>query len=846
MLRLTLKGSWQHRRRLVGTVLAIFLGVAFLSGTLALGDTLERNFETLFLDASSGTDTIVRRATKIDAEVPTDRGLIDESLLADVREVDGVAAAEPSIQAFGRLVGKDGEPIGGNGPPTFAGNWIDDPKLNPYRLDEGHAPRRPGEAVINRGAAEEGDLGIGDTTVLQTPEPLEIRIVGLASFGSEAGFGSVTFAGLTLESAQQDVTKAPGKVTSILVRAEPGAGEHELTRRIQDVLPEGVEAVSSEALVTENLADINADFLDILRTILVAFAAIALLVATFSIYNTFSIIVAQRTRESALMRAVGATRGQLLAATVIEALAVGVAASVAGLFGGLGIATLLKVLMSTLGPGTLPDGGLELATRTIVLSLSVGVLVTLLAAIAPALRASRVPPLAAIRDVAVERVGATRARTIVGAVLLAVGVGAVVSSTVAVDDPLLMVTMLGGLLTLAGVIVAGPIVARFATRVIGAVPVRLRGITASLARQNAMRNPRRTAATSSALLVGVAVVALFTVFASSLKASVDDSVAGSLEADLVVSSGGFDSQISPALADAVGDLAEVSDAVGLGIGGVNIGGEGEQLTVIDPSRLPAVLDVNVARGSLESLSPSQLAVDDGNAKDNDWRIGSPVEVEFVDGQTERLTVGAIYESDEFLSGYALSREAWAPHAVQDIDSTLLVKLRDGVEESEGARAVTRVAEGFGSPDVLTREQYVEDIAARIDTMLGLVYVMLALAVLIALMGIANTLSLSIYERTRELGLLRAVGETRAQLRSMVRWESVIIAVFGTLGGLGLGVFLGWGFFEAAATDDLGTFAAPVGQLVVVLVVGAIAGVLAGIRPARRAARLDVLAAIATE
>jgi putative ABC transport system permease protein len=846
MLRLTLKGSWQHRRRLVGTALAIFLGVAFLSGTLALGDTLERNFESLFVDASSGTDTVVRRTTKIDAEVPTERGLIDESLLAQVRDVDGVAAAEPSIQGFGRLVGKDGEPIGGNGPPTFAGSWIHDPQLNPYRLDEGRAPRRPGEAVINRGAADAGDLAIGDTTVLQTPEPLEIRIVGLASFGSEAGFGSVTFAGLTLESAQQDVTKVPGKVTSILVRAEPGVGEHEVTRNIRRVLPAGVEAVSSEALVTENLDDINADFLDVLRTILVAFAAIALLVASFSIYNTFSIIVAQRTRESALMRAVGATRGQVLAATVIEALAVGVVASVAGLFGGLGIATMLKVMMSTLGPGTLPDGGLELATRTIVLALSVGVLVTMVAAIGPALRASRVPPIAAIRNVAVEHLGATRARAFVGGLLLVVGVGAVMVSTLALGGPSLLGTVIGGVLTLAGVIVAGPVVARLATRVIGAVPMRLRGITASLARQNAMRNPRRTAATSSALLVGVAVVALFTVFASSLKASVDDSVAGSLEADLVVSSGGFDSRISPRLAAAVDELPEVSDAVGLGIGGVNIADAGEQISLVDPARLPDVLDVTVSRGSLQRMSSSQLAIEDGNAKDNGWGIGSPVTVEFVDGQTATFTVGAIYESDEFLAGYVMTRGGWAPHVVQDIDSTLLVKLREGVDLSDGARAVRGVAEGFGAPEVLTREQYVQDIAARIDTMLGLAYVMLALAVLIALMGIANTLSLSIYERTRELGLLRAVGETRAQLRSMVRWESVIIAVFGTLGGLGLGVFLGWGFFEAAATDDLGTFAAPLGQLLVVLVVGGIAGVLAGIRPARRAARLDVLAAIASE
>jgi putative ABC transport system permease protein len=846
MLRLSLKGSWQHRRRLVGTVLAVFLGVAFLSGTLALGDTLERNFESLFVDASSGTDTIVRRATQVDAEVPVDRGLIEESLLADVRAVDGVAAAEPSIQAFGRLVGKDGEPIGGNGPPTFAGNWIDDPALNPYQLDEGRAPRARGEAVINRGAAEDGNLEIGDTTILQTPEPLPIEIVGIATFGSESGLGSVTFAGLTLDSAQRDVIRQPGRLSSILVRGAPGVSEEELTRRIRAVLPDGVEALTGDELVSQNLADINADFLDVLRTILVAFAGIALLVATFSIYNTFSIIVAQRTRESALMRTVGATRGQLLSATVIEALAVGVVASVAGLVGGVGIATLLKVMMSTLGPGTLPAGGLELDSRTIILSLAVGIFVTLVAAIAPAVRASRVPPLAAIRDVAVERVRAARARVVVGALLAAAGVGAVVVSSAALDDPSLLGTAVGALLTITGVIVSGPVVARAAAAVIGSVPTRLRGITAALARQNAMRNPRRTAATASALLVGVAVVALFTVLAASLKASVDSSVARSLRADLVVSSGGFDSQISPRLARAVGDLDEVSESVGLGIGGVNVGGSSERATIVAPGRLDAVLDVDVVDGSLRRLSPTEIAVGESTAADHGWRLGSPLDVTFVDGQTRTFTVGAIYGADEFLDSYLMSRVAWAPHAVQDIDSTLLVKLRGGVDVNAGARAVEGVAERFGSPDVQTREQYVEDVAGRIDAMLGLVYVMLALAVLIALMGIANTLSLSIYERTRELGLLRAVGETRAQLRSMVRWESVIIAVFGTVGGIGLGVFLGWGFFQAAATDDLGTFAAPVVQLLVVLVVGAIAGVLAGIRPARRAARLDVLAAIATE
>jgi putative ABC transport system permease protein len=846
MLRLNLKSSWQHRRRLVGTALAIFLGVAFLSGTLALGDTLERNFESLFVEASSGTDTIVRPVTEIDAEVPTDRGVFDESLVAEVRAVDGVAAAAPSVQAFGRIIGKDGEPIGGNGPPTFAGNWIDDPGLNPYRLDEGRAPRARGEAVINRGAAEDADLEIGDTTILQTPEPLHVEIVGIVTFGSEAGLGSVTFAGLTLDSAQRDLLGTPDKVSSILARGEPGVTEEELARRIRAVLPDGLEALTADELVDQNLADINADFLDVLRTILVAFAGIALLVATFSIYNTFSIIVAQRTRESALMRSIGATRGQLLGATVIEALAVGVIASIAGLFGGVGIAMLLEVMLSTFGPGTLPAGGLELGERTVIVALSVGVVVTLVAAIAPAVRASRVPPLAAIRDVAVERVGAPRARVVVGTLLVAAGVAAVVASTVALDDPSLLFTAVGALLTIAGVIVSGPIVARTAAAIIGSVPTRLRGVTAALARQNAMRNPRRTAATASALVVGVAVVAIFTVLAASLKASVDDSMARSLKADLVVSSGGFDSQISPRLAGEVRDLDEVSSAVGLGIGGVNVGDASERVTIVAPRTLDSVLDLDVSAGSLRGLSPTEIAVEEDTAEDHGWRLGVPVRVTFVDGQTATFTVAATYGAEQFLDSYLMSRAAWQPHSVQDIDSTLLVKLRNGVDLNAGARAVEAVAERFGSPDVQTREQYVDDIAGRIDTMLGLVYVMLALAVLIALMGIANTLSLSIHERTRELGLLRAVGETRGQLRSMVRWESVIIAVIGTLGGLSMGVFLGWGFFTAAASDDFGTFAAPAAQLLVVLVVGALAGVLAGIRPSRRAARLDVLAAIATE
>ncbi len=550
--------------------------------------------------------------------------------------------------------------------------------------------------IVNRGAAEDGDLHIGDTTTLQTPEPVQVRIVGLATFGDEDGFGSVTFAGLTLDAAQQDVIKAPGKISTIQVRGAPGIGDAELTRRINAMLPDGVEAITGDELVRENTADINADFLDVLRIVLVVFAAIALLVATFSIYNTFSIIVAQRTRESALERAIGATRGQLLVATIGESLLVGVVASVAGLFGGIGIATLLKVLFGALGPGTLPAGGLEFATRTIVLSLSVGVFVTLVAAVLPAVRASRVPPLAAIRDVAVERVGAARARAVTGGVLLGLGVVTVLASVASGGDLVLLGTAVGALLTVAGVVVFGPVVARATSAVIGAPVARLRGVAGALARQNAMRNPHRTAATAAALMVGVAVVALFTVFAASLKASVDDSVSQSLRGDVVVEGSGFgQSDLSPELAGAARDLPEVDDAVGLGVGGVLVDGDAQRVTIARTNELHSVLDIDVDRGSLQQLDPTELAVDRGTADDNGWRLGTPVEVTFVDGKVVDFAIGAIYESDNFLDSYVMSRAAWAPHAVQDVDSLVLVKLRAGVDPDAGALSVQRAAEQYG-------------------------------------------------------------------------------------------------------------------------------------------------------
>jgi putative ABC transport system permease protein len=380
---------------------------------------------------------------------------------------------------------------------------------------------------------------------------------------------------------------------------------------------------------------------------------------------------------------------------------------------------------------------------------------------------------------------------------------------------------------------------------LGAPLPALRGVPGTLARANAMRNPRRTSATAAALMVGVAVVTLFTVLAASIRASTDASVRQSFGGDLAITSANFVGDLSPRLADDVGRLPEVAAAAGLATTAVLVDGTGTAVSVSDPGRLAAVLDLDVRDGSVAGLGDRRLAVADQTATDHGWRLGSEVRIGYPDGTTDRLTVGAVYRARTVVGNYLLPRAAWAPHATQDIDSMVLIGLRDGVDLAAGRTAVERVAAAYGNPSVRDRSELADTLSSGVDTALGIIYALLALAVLIALMGIANTLALSIHERTRELGVLRAIGLTRRQLRGMVRWESVLIAVFGTIGGLGLGVFLGWAMVRAAGAD-IGTFAAAPIRLVVVLAIGAAVGVLAAVRPTRRAARLDVLAAIATE
>lgn len=831
-----------NRRRLVGMCAAVVIGVAFLAGTLVFGDTIRGGFDAAFATATSGTDVVVRAEQTVgDNEVAT-RPPIPRDLVDEVASVDGVAEVAPTIDGAAQIVGSDGEAIGGQGPPTIGTNWVELPELNPYELAEGRAPEAPDEVVIDRGAAEAGGLSVGDTTTIRTPAPVEVRVVGIATFDGADSLGGSTLAAFTEDRARELFVAGEDVVSTIGVTAAEGVSAEELSERIGDSLPSGLEALTGSELAAEMSDSLGDDFLDFFTTFLVVFSAIAVLVATFSIHNTFTVVLAQRLRESALLRAIGATRRQVLGGIALEALLVGLLASAVGVVAGLGLAAGLDALFGAIG-FDFPSTGLVVHADSLVIAGVVGLLVTLGAALAPAIRASRTAPLAALRDVAHDSSGVSKPRAVLGTSIAVGGLAVAI-----LGRSSLSTVGWGAGLLVVGTFVLGPVIAGPAARVLGALPARLRGGSGALARGNAARNPRRTASTASALLIGVCIVSLFTVFASSLKASVADALAGSLTGEVVVQADGFSGAgLGPELTADLQELPEVSSAVGLSDAPGLIGGEEQLFTAVDPEALGRVADIGVVDGSLADVTGDSVAVSTDMAADRDWEVGDEVDVTFVDGAEVPVRIGATFERAEVVGSVVMPRDLAAAHMTQLRDWLVVVDAVDGAPVADVKSAVSDVASRHGAREVYDIDGFVEAAAGELDGFLAVVYALLALSIVIALIGIGNTLSLSIHERTRELGLLRAVGQTRRQLRSMVRWESVMVATYGTLAGVLLGTFIAWAFMTALiSAEGIGTFQAPLRSLAVIVAIGALVGVIAAVRPARRAARMDVLAAVAAE
>ncbi len=846
MLKVTVKSLLARRFRLVTSGLAVLLGVAFMAGALVLTDTIGRTFSDLFAGVNAGTDAYVRSTGALGGGgFDGQRARVDVALVDAVAAVDGVEAAEGTIEdGYAQLLDRDGEPLGGGfGPPTFGSAWGEVDELNAFSLVEGVAPSGPGEVVIDEGSAEDAGLDVGDRTrvlVQAGSEPVEV--VGIARLGNGSDVTGASYVLFAATEAQRLVAE-PGRVDAIRVVATPGVTQGELARRVAEALP-GLVEVLTGAEITEEEQSALAEGLGFLSRFLLVFAGIALFVGAFIIHNTFSILVAQRAREMALYRAVGASRTQVLSSVVLEAVVVGLLASGLGLLLGIGVAGALKSLLGTIGL-ELPGGGVVLTGGTVVAALVTGVAVSLVAAVLPARRASKVAPVAAMRDEVHDVSNQSRVRALAGLALLALG-GALLWQGLGgdVEDPVQLVG--GGVLaTFVGVVVLGPSVAPPLSRAIGWPLPRLRGMAGNLARENAARNPRRTASTAAALMIGVGLVGFIAIVAASATASIDEVIDDTVRSDFVLNAETFGfGGLSPDLAAALDRAPEVDEASGVRFGFAEVAGDTQQLLAVDPATFGVLVDVGVTDGSLGALDTDGVAVQSDVAAESGLAVGDTIGVRFAETGLQRLEVAALFTEGGITGDYLLGLPAYEANVADQFDSLVYVTVADGVATADARAAVEEVAADHPTAEVQDLTEFKEAQSALFRPLLGLIYVLLALAVLIALVGIANTLALSIFERTHELGLLRAVGMTRGQLRSTVRWESVIIALLGTVLGLALGISFGWAMVAALADDGFTELRVPFATIAVVTTLAALAGVVAAVLPARRAGRLDVLGAIA--
>ena len=837
MLRITLKELAAKKLRLLSTALAVFLGVAFLAGTLVLTDTVMKTFDGVLADAHDGTDAYVRGDSQLDLSFGEQRPRLDAALFDRIREVDGVDQVAINVTGYAQLVDKNGKLIGNaENAPTFGLNWVGVDALNPYKLAEGRGPVADDEIVIDKNSAENAKFAVGDrATVLTRSEPHDFTIVGIAKFAdadSAGGASSVMFT----DAAAQALMGEPGKVDGIDISAKAGVSQESLVAAVEGVVGDEAQTITGDALTKEDQDSVH-DNVAGFATFMLVFAGIAMFVGAFIINNTFSITVAQRTREMAMLRAVGASGRQVLRAVLAEAVAVGLLASAAGLAAGVGVAMLLKSLLASVGLD-IPSGPPVIATSTVIAAMGTGLVVTFLSALMPARRASKIPPIAALRDVAAERTGWSKRRTVTGLVIVSSGVAVLLAG---LDGAKPAMVGLGAVAVFIGVSVLGPVLARPVSRLLGAPLAHLRGMAGMLARENAVRNPKRTARTAASLMIGVALVSFIAIFAASAKSSLSSSVKEDYHGTHIVDSGAFDGTfgISPQLAESLRHTAGVSTVSEHRLANVEIDGQSEPFfSGYDPTTIATVFDLGHIEGDLASLGADGIAVfveaDDADAP----ALGDTMMVTFPSGAKPFVVRATFDNSDEWVGSTFVSVEAFDVNVPSPLDARVYVI-------ADSAATIEQVANAYPIAEVLDKQGFVDSKNENIDMMLKLIYALLGLAVVIALLGITNTLALSIHERRREIGLLRAVGMSRSQVRSAVRYEAVIIALFGTLLGLGVGFFFGWAMVGALKDQGVTTFSVPTGALIVVTIGGAFAGVLAAISPSRRAAKVDVLKAVAS-
>jgi putative ABC transport system permease protein len=845
-----LKSLWARKLRALGTTVAVLVGVSLIAGTYVITDTINKAFDDIFSDSLKGTSVVITNKQPVTQQSNTSISF-PAGVLKKVEAVPGVNIAAGTIFTGGGIF-KGDEEVGSQFSPKFISAVLP-PQIESLKTVEGHRPTNSHEATLDKAAADDAGLSVGDPIRIAGERRVRtFRLVGLTELGGTS-FGGASIAQLTLPEAQF-ITGNVGRFNQISVGINPDVSSDELKDRIQRVVPPTLRVETAEQNANRSSNEIH-DALSFLPIFLGVFAAVALIVGAFVIFNTFSITVSQRIREYGLLRTLGASRRQVLASVFIEAALIGLAGAVLGVFGGLLFAKGIEALFDALGIG-LPTTALVVASRTVIISLVIGIAVTLIAVLNPALRSTRVPPIAAMQNLDLT---SSRRRSIVTVaiawLLMAGGIALVLFGLFgdqATGDAALMLGG-GAALVLFGVSLYSPRLVRPLAGAIGAPLERIRGLTGRLARENSQRNPSRTAATAAALMIGLALVSFVTIFAAGLKASIADAIDNSFQGELEIqNTNGFD-PIPTAAARAVSGIEGVQTVSTLQSTQVKIDGVGgkPRVTGLDPATASQVLKLDfqgdTTEGTFRSLTDTQAIVDKSFADSNDLNMGDTVHVL---GQTGKRSgfriIGEVKDNADLLGSMVVTHAAMARDFAVTQDTFDFIKLAPGADaDAVQERINTLLARQFPTAQVMNQKELKQNQEDQINPLLGLVYALLSLAIVVSLFGIANTLALSIYERTRELGMLRAVGMSRRQVRTMIRYESVITALIGAVLGMILGLIFA-ALMSVPLKDQGFVLSYPIGQLLSILVIAAIAGVVAAIAPARRAARLDVLDALAYE
>ncbi|KAE8766077.1 ABC transporter permease [Georgenia thermotolerans] len=841
MWHLTLAHVRAHRSRFALTLLAVVLGVTFVAGSLVLTDTSQRLFEDQFRTATAGVDLTVRDAAAFDSAmgVEVERDPLPATLLDDVRAVPGVADAAASAAGQG-LLKVDGEALVPAGASLLA-SWSPAP-YGAFEIRTGHAPTADGEVVLDVATARTYGLAVGDRVTVQADTTETLTVVGLAGFGAEDGLANTTMALVALPTAQR-LLDLGDQVTQVQAVAADGVAPADLQAAVAAELGSDYDVATAQDTLAAGAAAARSR-LAMIRVMLLSMAGAALLVGGFLIANTFAIVIAQRARELALLRAAGATARQLRRSVLGEAAVIGLAGSALGTALGVAAAYGLRGMAGAFGVA-LPDGGLVVAPRTVLVSVAIGVVVTVLGALGPARKAAKVAPIEAMRESAA--VPARRGRVVTGVVAATVAVAAVGSALAGAP---VAVVAAGAVAALVALTLLGPVLAPGLARVVGR-PLDAAGLTGRLARESAARAPRRTAATTTALAIGLTLITFMTVVGASVKASLAGTYEEVVRADLVIESaraemlGGLSHEIHHAVEEVLG-VAVVSR---MRYGHWKDAGATSALTAVDPATLGKVADVDMVAGSLADLAAGGIVLAEGQAAARGLGVGDALTMTFArTGDQQLPVVGIIDDGDAqaLATGFLIAMDTYAQHFTEDVDASLLVGFADGADAQATKAAVTAALEAYPTAAVRDLAEAVAARASAVDQILGMVTVLLLLAVAIALLGITNTLALSIVERTREIGLLRAIGTTRRQVRWMVRWEAVLVAALAVVIGVGLGAGLGAATVRALSGADPVPVAWPLDRLLLVVALTAVGGLVAGLLPARRAARLDVLQAVAAQ